>query len=104
MIDSKTSELDVILKKAILENPLSREDLLFLLNAGANVVTSVIPPHSGLAGVSNHSLDIEDGNRTISKITPVLAKQGLVSASREDYEEWVLKRKNHIIPWRGAFV
>ena len=59
------------------------------LNAGANVVTSVIPPHAGLAGVSNSSLDIEDGNRTISKIIPVLKDCGLVSASREDYAEWI---------------
>ncbi|KJR45378.1 Proline 2-methylase for pyrrolysine biosynthesis [Desulfosporosinus sp. I2] len=64
------------------------------LNAGANVVTSVIPPHSGLAGVSNHSLDIEDGNRTISRITPVLAQHGLVAASKDEYAEWVLNRKS----------
>ena len=62
------------------------------LNAGANVVTSIIPPQSGLAGVSNHSLDIEDGNRTISKIIPVLKQCGLVPASREEYAEWILQR------------
>lgn len=61
------------------------------LNAGANVVTSIIPPHSGLAGVSNHSLDIEDGNRTISRIIPVLKSCGLVPASREEYAEWILQ-------------
>lgn len=72
------------------------------LNAGANVVTSVIPPNSGLAGVSNHSLDIEDGNRTINKINPVLAQQGLVAASRDQYAEWVLKRRSLIIPLGGA--
>ncbi|MCO1604291.1 methylornithine synthase PylB [Desulfosporosinus nitroreducens] len=64
------------------------------LNAGANVVTSIIPPESGLAGVSNHSLDIEDGNRTISKITPILEKCGLVMASRQDYKDWILMRQN----------
>ena len=63
------------------------------LNAGANVVTSIIPPHSGLAGVSNHSLDIEDGNRTIGKIIPVLKNCGLVPASREEYAEWILQRQ-----------
>ncbi|MDR3599080.1 MAG: methylornithine synthase PylB [Desulfosporosinus sp.] len=62
------------------------------LNSGANVVTSIIPPQSGLAGVSNHSLDIEDGNRTVSKIIPVLKDCGLVSASREEYAEWILQR------------
>lgn len=63
------------------------------LNAGANVVTSIIPPQSGLAGVSNHSLDIEDGNRTINKIIPVLKECGLVPASREEYVAWIVQRQ-----------
>ncbi|KGK83827.1 hypothetical protein DP73_19680 [Desulfosporosinus sp. HMP52] len=63
------------------------------LNAGANVVTSIIPPESGLAGVSNQSLDIEDGNRTLGKIAPILEECGLVLASRDDYEEWIQQRK-----------
>lgn len=63
------------------------------LNSGANVVTSIIPPQSGLAGVSNHSLDIEDGNRTVSKILPLLKQSGLVAATRHDYEEWVRRRQ-----------
>jgi len=62
------------------------------LNAGANVVTSIIPPQSGLAGVSNHSLDIEDGNRTISKIIPVLKECGLVPASQDEYAAWIRQR------------
>ncbi|EHQ88766.1 methylornithine synthase PylB [Desulfosporosinus youngiae] len=74
------------------------------LNAGANVITSVIPPHSGLAGVSNHSLDIEDGNRTISKIIPVLAEQGLALATRDDFAEWIRQRQTLIIPSGGALV
>ncbi|WP_291300695.1 methylornithine synthase PylB [Desulfosporosinus sp. BICA1-9] len=64
------------------------------LDAGANVVTSIIPPQSGLAGVSNQSLDIDDGNRTVSRIIPVLAQHGLVPASRDEYADWVLKRQN----------
>ena len=62
------------------------------LNAGANVVTSIIPPGAGLAGVSNHELDINDGNRTIDSILPVLAQCGLEPGSREEYMEWVLAR------------
>jgi len=68
------------------------EGLAERLNAGANVVTSIIPPQSGLAGVSNQSLDIEDGNRTISKIIPVLKQCGLVVANREEYAEWIVQR------------
>lgn len=63
------------------------------LNSGANVVTSIIPPQSGLAGVSNHSLDIEDGNRTVLKITPILEKNRLTLASRYEYDEWVQRRQ-----------
>ena len=63
------------------------------LNAGANVVTSVIPPESGLAGVSNHSLDIEDGNRSINKILPILKQNGLYPASCEEYKEWIQRRQ-----------
>lgn len=63
------------------------------LNSGANVVTSIIPPQAGLAGVSNHSLDIEDGNRTVSKILPLLKQSGLIPASRDEYEKWVLRRR-----------
>lgn len=62
------------------------------LNAGANVVTSVIPPKSGMAGVSNQSLDIEDGNRSVNKILPILRENGLRTASREEYEEWIQQR------------
>ena len=63
------------------------------LNAGANVVTSVIPPESGLAGVSNHSLDIKDGNRSVKRILPILEQNGLRAASREEYVEWIQQRK-----------
>jgi len=63
------------------------------LNSGANVVTSIIPPQSGFAGVCNHSLDIDDGNRTVSKILPVLKHCGLVTATREEYAEWILQQR-----------
>lgn len=63
------------------------------LDSGANVVTSIIPPQSGLAGVSNHSLDIDDGNRTIQRILPILDQNGLVLASRNEYDDWVQRRQ-----------
>ncbi|TWH45124.1 methylornithine synthase PylB [Sporomusa sp. KB1] len=68
------------------------------LDAGANVVTSIIPPQSGLTGVSNQELDIEDGNRTVSKILPILAQRGLVRASKEEYREWALARLARVFP------
>ena len=37
------------------------------LHAGANVVTSIVPPTAGLAGVSQSELDIDQGLRTVAE-------------------------------------
>lgn len=63
------------------------------LSAGANVVTSIIPPKSGLAGVSQSTLDISDGYRTVQGVTPILAECGLSAASAAEYQEWVRQMK-----------
>ena len=63
------------------------------LNAGANVVTSIIPPKVGLAGVSQSTLDIEEGKRTVAGILPVLNKCGLVPASKNNCLSWIEHRK-----------
>lgn len=67
------------------------------LDAGANVVTSIVPPGSGLAGVARHSLGIEDGSRTVSAVSSVLAACGLEMASQEEYGQWITRRKKHIL-------
>ncbi len=59
------------------------------LAAGANVVTSLIPPGQGLAGVAQSELDIEDGKRTVASIQNILTKNGLESASSKEYQSWV---------------
>lgn len=59
------------------------------LNAGANVVTSIIPPKEGYAGVANPSSDINEGFRTIEGIQESLKRCGLENASSEDYSHWV---------------
>jgi len=64
------------------------------LDAGANVVTSIVPPQKGLAGVANHSLDIEDSRRTLKHILPILKTCGLEPALREEYQDWVADRHN----------
>jgi len=60
------------------------------LLAGANVVTSIVPPTTGLAGVSNAVLDIDEGHRTVTGVLPHLERLGLrpagVSAYRETLE------------------
>ncbi|MCG8615188.1 MAG: methylornithine synthase PylB [Desulfobacterales bacterium] len=63
------------------------------LAAGANVVTSIVPPEQGLAGVANHSLDIEASRRSLAHIIPVLESCGLEPASAGEYKTWVQDRQ-----------
>ncbi len=62
------------------------------LNAGANVITSLVPPGEGWAGVAQSRLDIEEGRRTAESVEPVLASCGLVAATTGEYKEWVSRR------------
>ena len=64
------------------------------LAAGANVVTSLVPPGFGLAGVAQSSLDIDEAKRTAGSIFPELEKLGLRAASSEDYIAWVENRRS----------
>lgn len=59
------------------------------LRAGANVVTSIIPPAVGLAGVSQATLDIDQGYRSVAGVAGHLAPLGLEVASVDEYERWL---------------
>jgi methylornithine synthase len=59
------------------------------LDAGANVVTSIVPPTVGLAGVSQAELDIDEGHRTVAGVLPYLARLGLRPASVAEYRVWL---------------
>jgi methylornithine synthase len=63
------------------------------LKAGANVVTSLIPPGQGLAGVAQSALDIEEGRRTPAEVQEVLERCGLEPASQAEYAAWLEARK-----------
>ncbi|MCE5284636.1 MAG: methylornithine synthase PylB [Pelosinus sp.] len=62
------------------------------LNAGANVVTSIIPPESGLMGVSQSTLDISEGYRTVKGVMPILKECSLMPATSEEYKSWLNER------------
>ena len=66
------------------------------LDAGANVVTSIVPPGEGLAGVAQHSLDIEDGRRTNASVLKVLEKNGQRPAANAEYQDWIKYRQQAI--------
>lgn len=63
------------------------------LQAGANVITSIIPPQEGFLGVANAETDIDQGYRTIEGIQETLKECGLNLASAEEYKQWVAKEK-----------
>ncbi len=63
------------------------------LAAGANVVTSLIPPGQGLAGVAQSELDIEEGRRTVAEVREVLARCGLQAATGAQYAQWLEQRR-----------
>lgn len=63
------------------------------IDAGANVITSIIPPNNRLAGVSQSSLDIEQGRRTVSEVKKVITAMGLRIANEKVYESWMAQRR-----------
>ena len=67
------------------------------LEAGANVVTSIIPPETGLMGVAQGSKDIDDGGRTVTQVVPILEHLGLRPATVDEYREYLntLRAKMH---------
>jgi len=67
------------------------------LDAGANVITSLVPPGEGLAGVAQSSLDIDDARRTAASVEPVLRDCGLAAATKAEYRRWVEKRMERIV-------
>ncbi|MCK4764614.1 MAG: methylornithine synthase PylB [Candidatus Aminicenantes bacterium] len=73
------------------------------LNAGANVVTSIVPPERGLAGVAQSCLDIDDNRRSISGVLAVAAECGLRAASLNDYLDWTQKRRSEKLSFRRNY-
>ena len=71
------------------------------LDAGANVITSIVPPKNGLAGVAHNALDIEDSRRTHESITPILDTCGLTVADVEAYRFWIDKQMRGAISPSG---
>ena len=73
------------------------EGLKERLDAGANVITSLVPPGEGFAGVAQSSLDIDDARRTVPSVEPVLQDCGLTSATKAEYRQWVAARMERFL-------
>ncbi|ATW28142.1 methylornithine synthase PylB [Candidatus Formimonas warabiya] len=72
------------------------EGLQARLNAGANVITSLIPPQLGLAGVAQSCKDINEGYRTVQGVLPILDQMGLRAASLEEYQSFITAEKEKL--------
>lgn len=62
------------------------------LQAGANAVTSLIPPEFGLSGVAQVHQDIDEGYRTVDGIRPILKEMKMEIASHQNYS-FLLKQE-----------
>ena len=61
------------------------------INAGANLITSIIPPKSGLMGVANSVMDVDEGGRTVEEAREILSSMGLRIAGHEEFTEFLNK-------------
>lgn len=61
------------------------------IDAGANLITSIIPPKSGLMGVAHSRMDVDNGGRTIAEAAAILSDMNLEIATKEEYREYMTK-------------
>lgn len=59
------------------------------IRAGANVVTSIIPPKEGLMGVAQNSKDVDDGGRTVEGVRTILSEMGMELATVQEYRSYI---------------
>lgn len=69
------------------------EGLRMRLQAGANVVTSIVPSGCGFAGVATRELDIDNERRSVAAVRRVLTDMGMEMATAADYTRWVESRR-----------
>ena len=65
------------------------EGLSSRLDAGANVVTSLVPPRSGLCGVAQADYEIDDGLRSAEVVRPYLAELGLRQGTQTEFASYL---------------
>ncbi|UCB47551.1 MAG: methylornithine synthase PylB [Spirochaetota bacterium] len=73
------------------------KNLKYRLDAGANVITSLIPPLSGFSGVSQVELDINEGYRSVDGVKHVIDESELEIAPASEYLRWITDAKKKAI-------
>ena len=66
------------------------------IDAGANVITSIIPPHQELAGVAQPELNIDDGHRSVDYVIEMLEDMGRKVASNSEYSSFLREHESRI--------
>lgn len=59
------------------------------INAGANLITSIIPPKSGFMGVAHNTMDVDEGGRTVEEAKTILGQMGLRIATKQEYIDFI---------------
>ncbi|MCR4708743.1 MAG: methylornithine synthase PylB [Clostridiales bacterium] len=59
------------------------------ISAGANLITSIIPPKSGLMGVAHSVMDVDEGGRTVEEAAEILGTMGLRIADHKEFTEFL---------------
>lgn len=63
------------------------------LDAGANVITSIVPPYMDLAGVAQHDLDIDNGHRSVEHVMNMLSEMGYRPAKDSEFRGFMDSRR-----------
>lgn len=63
------------------------EGMVHRLNAGANIVTSILPSDSRLEGVANYDRDMEERDRDITSVVKRLRFMGMEPAPQAEFEK-----------------
>ena len=71
------------------------EGLQSRLDAGANVVTSLVPPRTGLCGVASPEFEVDDGLRTAEEVRGRLADVGLRQGTQSEFRYWLDSARQH---------
>ena len=65
------------------------------VNAGANLVTSIIPPKSGFMGVAHSTMEVDEGGRTVGEVKSILDDMDLRLGTKEEYKEYIEQLKKY---------
>ncbi len=85
------SAMRILYPKALIPASLDVDGISGLrsrMDAGANVITSIIPPMEGLMGVAQNKKDVDDGGRSVAEVISILETMGLRSATKEEYMDF----------------